>query len=356
MFKRSLFAFAAALLPVAALAVNAVGNGSVSVPVPVNQGGTSLTGTSAGDLLFAATNGALSSLPVGSNGQVLTVVSGLPAWATGGGGGTGATTTTTADFNTPTGPLGSVVISVANSALLLVDSFLVINTGSGMSLQQFIGAVTGISGNNVTVRQIKSTMGAGATVTSGATVAIGGIPWNNGFINDIALGSTVVGNNGVANFFNELGNSTQLTGFSGDSLAGVSCQSLEISSNSQKEVCIDSADVGTGDIGVAHNMNLLGGLIPAQGSNAVVAYPWHPASDPSCAIGAGGTGCTTSSITLPAANMRCTANPQGNGTLGGILLVGTSITYPDSTHYTITENAVATIAGGGTVTFSSVCT
>lgn len=61
----------------------------VSGILPVANGGTGLSGSfNVGDLLYASGPFALSMRPIGSNGQVLTVVSGQPAWAAGGGTGT----------------------------------------------------------------------------------------------------------------------------------------------------------------------------------------------------------------------------------------------------------------------------
>ena len=50
-------------------------------PVPPSQGGTGLVSFVAGDLLYASAADTLGRLAKGTNGQVLTMVAGLPAWA-----------------------------------------------------------------------------------------------------------------------------------------------------------------------------------------------------------------------------------------------------------------------------------
>ncbi len=47
---------------------------------------TGVTGTSTGSLLYADASSVLQNLPVGSNGDSLTVAAGLPSWSSGGGG------------------------------------------------------------------------------------------------------------------------------------------------------------------------------------------------------------------------------------------------------------------------------
>ena len=58
-------------------------------------GGTAQSSYTTGDILYASATNTLSKLGIGSTGQVLTVASGVPSWATGGGGGGGTYTRTT---------------------------------------------------------------------------------------------------------------------------------------------------------------------------------------------------------------------------------------------------------------------
>jgi hypothetical protein len=54
-------------------------NGSAIGPI---YGGTGLTSYNTGDTLYASASNVLSALPIGTSGQVLTVVAGIPAWET----------------------------------------------------------------------------------------------------------------------------------------------------------------------------------------------------------------------------------------------------------------------------------
>lgn len=88
-----------------------------------------LTSDATGDVYYRNVSGLLTRLPIGSTGQVLTVASGLPSWATAGGGGsltnfTEAVNTTTPNISTP------VVSLTATNAAGDVDIALV-SKGSG---------------------------------------------------------------------------------------------------------------------------------------------------------------------------------------------------------------------------------
>lgn len=64
---------------------------SITGVLPVLHGGTGITGGTAGSLLWFPTDDVIGELAIGTDGYVLTMVSGLPAWAApaGGGGGSG---------------------------------------------------------------------------------------------------------------------------------------------------------------------------------------------------------------------------------------------------------------------------
>jgi hypothetical protein len=57
-------------------------SGGPSLPLAVGEGGTGLTSVAAGALLVGTNTSPMATLAVGSNGQVLRVVSGSPAWVT----------------------------------------------------------------------------------------------------------------------------------------------------------------------------------------------------------------------------------------------------------------------------------
>ena len=83
------------------LTTNSLGQVVASSTLSTAFGGTGISSYSAGDLLYANTNGTLSKLGIGSVGQVLKVSGGLPSWGTdlsGGSGGAGAWATSTDDL------------------------------------------------------------------------------------------------------------------------------------------------------------------------------------------------------------------------------------------------------------------
>lgn len=51
-----------------------------ALPVPETVGGTAQTTYATGDILYASSANTLTKLPIGSNGEVLTIVAGIPAW------------------------------------------------------------------------------------------------------------------------------------------------------------------------------------------------------------------------------------------------------------------------------------
>jgi len=66
-------------------AMSGTGTTSISTTynqtVPINKGGTNITSYTIGDLLYASGSEVLTKRGIGTNGQVLTVVSGVPNWA-----------------------------------------------------------------------------------------------------------------------------------------------------------------------------------------------------------------------------------------------------------------------------------
>jgi hypothetical protein len=58
----------------------------VTGTLPETNGGTAQSTYTTGDILYASASNTLSKLPIGSNGQVLTISSGIPAWGASSGG------------------------------------------------------------------------------------------------------------------------------------------------------------------------------------------------------------------------------------------------------------------------------
>ena len=100
------------------------------------QGGTGNSSYVAGDLLYSDSDNSLSTLPVGSNGQVLKVAGGLPSWGTdnSGGAGSSAWELLFTDTITPTSTASGIFVYASST----FDSTLRVNGG-------IIGNLTGNS-------------------------------------------------------------------------------------------------------------------------------------------------------------------------------------------------------------------
>ena len=93
--------------------VTSVGNATTLGTVSATKGGTGQTSYAGGDILYASSTTTLNKLPIGSTGQVLTVASGAPSWATP----TNQTITLTGDVTgTGTGSFATTLASTAVTA------------------------------------------------------------------------------------------------------------------------------------------------------------------------------------------------------------------------------------------------
>jgi hypothetical protein len=95
----------------------------VSGTLPIANGGTNLTTYTTGDILYASATNVLSKLAVGTNGQVLTLASGIPSWATASGG------VTTISF----GSIGLTPSTATSGAVSVAGTLVAANGGTGQS-------------------------------------------------------------------------------------------------------------------------------------------------------------------------------------------------------------------------------
>ena len=170
---------------------------SLGTALPATSGGTGFSSYTTGDLLYANSTTSLVKLGIGSNGQVLGLTGGIPAWTT------DQTGTLNSITSATTGQL-TVSSPTANSRALTIVTGAVADSGTALATGDQIhtfatanfsnnqGTVTGVSATGTVNGMSLSSDGDSATPTLSLTGTLSGIA-NSALSNSaITIGSTSV--------------------------------------------------------------------------------------------------------------------------------------------------------------------
>ena len=164
----------------------------VAGTLPTAAGGTGLTSYTTGDIIYASATNTLNKLPAGTNGQILTLASGIPSWAAN----NAATTRTTSDFTATAAQTTFIVaytvglIDVYRNGVKLAPADYTATNGTSVIL------ATGANSGDIieTVAYSALSIGSGVTTFSGGTT---GFTPASGSGNVVLSGTLNVANGGT---------------------------------------------------------------------------------------------------------------------------------------------------------------
>jgi hypothetical protein len=174
--------------------------------LPAASGGTSFSTYTTGDIIYASATDTLSKLTAGSNGQILTLASGVPSWAAS----TAATTRTTSTFTATAGQTTFTVSYTVNyidvfrngSKLAVTDytatngTSIVLNTGANVGdtvetvAYSALSLSTGVTSFSTGTTGLTPTSGTGAITLAGTLATANGGTNLTGFTSGGALYAT----------------------------------------------------------------------------------------------------------------------------------------------------------------------
>ena len=166
--------------PTSATLTNATGlplTTGVTGVLPTANGGTNISTYTTGDTLYASASNTLSKLPIGSTGQILSVVAGVPAWTAAPASGASITNDTTTATNLY--PLFSNATTGAPTTIYTSNAKYLYKPSTGDLSASQVVASNGIVVNSATVSASytidtgNNAMSAGpVTINTGITVTI----------------------------------------------------------------------------------------------------------------------------------------------------------------------------------------
>lgn len=144
----------------------------VSGVLPAVNGGTGFSTFLVGDILYASSANALSTLPIGINGQILSIVAGVPAWSSAG---TGTVTSVDVSGGT-TGMVFTGGPVTSSGTITMAGRLAVANGGTGVTTSTGSGSVvlsTAPTLSNITLNRLtlSENISAAAWTTNGIGLA-----------------------------------------------------------------------------------------------------------------------------------------------------------------------------------------
>jgi hypothetical protein len=205
----------------------------LSGTIPATNGGTGLNTYSTGDLLYSSATNTLAARGIGSTGQVLTVVGGVPTWASVSGASCSncvfmdpsSSQTITPTAGTATG------LTVAQASGGSVDIFRVTNNAGSTEYLEInssgnvatsgnvsVGGTLGVSGATT----LSSTLGVSGATTLSSTLGVSGLSTLVGISNSSGITNTggITNSGGLNNSSGGITNAGSITGATGLTSSG----------------------------------------------------------------------------------------------------------------------------------------